>query len=198
LHLAPGEPRSASLGTAATVRFDVPDGGASFTYRVPDDMELVGPMKLRLQVELVDATDANLFVAVSKFERSADGSRVAERGSRFEGPFGFGCDVVARGWLRLAHRRVDDARSEPRRPFHPCDRAEPMRPGEVASVDVEVLPSATAFARGDVLRLDVQGRWFWTRSMLLGMFPCSYAPSPRAKVVLHLGGDGSYLLVPQV
>jgi predicted acyl esterase len=81
----------------------------------------------------------------------------------FEGPFGFGCDVVSKGWLRLAHRRVDEARSEPHRPFHPSDRAEPVAPGEIVPADIELLPSATFFRRGDVLRLDVQGQWFWSR-----------------------------------
>ncbi len=71
-----------------------------------------------------------------------------------------------------------------------------MEPGQVAPIDIEILPSATYFARGDVLRLDVQGRWFWKRSILLGMFPCSYAPSPSAKVILHFGDRDSYLLVP--
>jgi predicted acyl esterase len=73
-----------------------------------------------------------------------------------------------------------------------------MQRGRVTPVDIEILPSATSFARGDVLRLDIQGRWFWKRSMLLGMFPCHYASSPKAKVVLHLGGGDSYLLVPRV
>jgi predicted acyl esterase len=195
-HLAPSELREKPFDGRATVRFDVPEGGASFSLRTKKELELVGPMKLRLQVELADGSDAYLFVAVSKVHRSDNGKE--ERALSFEGPFGFGRDVVARGWLRLAHRHVDESRSEPHRPFHPCDRAEPMQPGQVAPVDIEILPSATYFAPGDVLRLDIQGHWFWKRSMFLGMFPCHYAPSPKAKVVLHLGGDDSYLLVPRV
>ena len=153
-------------------------------------MELVGPMKLRLHLALEGASDAHLFVAVSKLA----GARVLP----FEGPFGFGCDVVARGWLRVAHRRIDEARSEPHRPFHLGDRDEPLPEGEIAPVDIEILPSATHFARGDLLRLDVQGRWFWRRSMLFGMFPCGYAASPTGKVTLHLGDThDSFLLVPQ-
>jgi len=176
LHLAPGELRSAPLETPATVRFAVPEGGARFVFRAAEEMDLVGPMKLRLHLALEGLTDAHLFVAVSK---------IANEPLRFEGPFGFGCDVVARGWLRVAHRRVDD-------------RDEPLPEGEIAPVDIEILPSATHFARGDLLRLDVQGRWFWRRSMLFGMFPCGYAASPTGKVTLHLGGAyDSHLLVPQ-
>ena len=149
-----------------------PTAARASSSALPQDMELVGPMKLRLHLELEGATDAHLFVAVSK---------IADRPLPFEGPFGFGCDVVARGWLRVAHRRVDEARSEPHRPFHLGDRAEPLPEGEIAPVDIEILPSATYFARGDLLRLDVQGRWFWRRSMFFGMFPCGYAPARPAR-----------------
>jgi predicted acyl esterase len=198
LYLAPGDLRPTPLAARTTARFSVPDGGATFRFRVEEDQELVGPMKLRLHVELVGATDAHLFVALSKVEGLSNGASGEQRALPFEGPFGFGCDVVARGWLRVAHRRVDAARSEPHRPFHPGDRAEPLRAGEVAPVDIEILPSATAFARGDLLRLDVRGRWFWRRSMLMGTYPCTYAPSPRGEVVLHMGGaHDSYLLVPR-
>jgi predicted acyl esterase len=196
LYLAPGELRQAPLAERATARIEVPNGGAVFTYRVPGEMDLAGPMKLRLHVELADASDAHLFVAVSKIAAGSNGA--AGRELPFEGPFGFGRDVVAKGWLRLAHRRVDESRGEPHRPYLPHDRAEPMRPGEVVPVDIEILPSATYFAHGDAMRLYVQGRWFWRRSALFGMFPGAYASSPRATVIVHLGdGRDSHLLVPQ-
>ena len=190
LHLAPGELRSTAPDASTAVRFRVPDGAVSFALRVPEDMELTGPMKLRVHVELAGATDAHLFAVVCK--------QTGDQDVPFEGPFGFGCDVVAKGWLRVAHRRVDESRSEPHRPFHPSDRAEPLRPGEIAPIDVEILPSSTFFARGDLLRLDVMGRWPWNRSMFFGMFPGTYAPSPRGEVILHLGGErDAHLLVPR-
>lgn len=195
LYLAPGELRSEPLAASATVLLDLPEAGASFAWRLEREMELVGPMKLRLHVELADASDAHLFVAVCKLERPDGAARA--RVLRFEGSYGFGCDVVAKGWQRLAHRRVDPARSEPHRPFHPCDHPEPLAPGEVVPVDIEILPSATSFARGDLLRLDIRGRWFWRRNPFFGTFPVTYAPSPRARAVLHCGaGHDSHLLVP--
>jgi predicted acyl esterase len=199
LHLGPGELRAAPLNAKGAVRFDIPEGGASFALRVPREMVLAGPMKLRLHVELVDADDAHLFIAVSKVEGQPRGTATEGRVLPFEGSFGFGCDVVAKGWLRMAHRRVDESQSEPWRPFLPCDRAEPMRAGQVAQADIELLPSATYFARGDVLRLDVRGRWFWKRNMFFGMYPGTYAPSPKGQVILHFGDDcDSHLLVPQM
>jgi predicted acyl esterase len=153
-------------------------------------MEIAGPMNLRLHVELEEATAAYLFAAVSKVH--------AGRDVVFEGTSGFGCDVVTKGWLRLAHRRVDPSRSEPHRPFHPHDRAEPMAPREIAPIEIEMLPSATFFARGDALRLDLRGRWFWKRNAFFGLYPFAYAQSPRARVVVHLGADhDSFFCVPR-
>jgi uncharacterized protein len=193
LYLAPGELRAAPTATPATLQFDVPDGGASFDMRVAEDMELVGPMKLRLHLALQGtSSDAHLFVAVSKID-------AAGREVPFEGSSGFGRDVVAKGWQRLAHRRLDEARGELHRPYHPHDAPEPVRAGDIVPVDIEILPSATYFARGDTLRLRIQGRWFWRRSMFFGMFPFTYAPSPEGKVVLHFGdGHDSHLLVPNL
>jgi predicted acyl esterase len=189
--LAPGEMREQPLEASVTTRFEAPGGGVSFALRVPADMELTGPMKLKLHVELVGDADAHLFVAVRKFRE--------RQHVCFEGSFGFGRDVVTKGWLRVAHRRVDETRSDPYRPFHPCDKPEPIVAGQVVPVEIELLPSSTLFRRGELLRLDVQGHWFWKRSMFFGMFPSGYMPSPPATVVLHLGGSAdSHLLVPRI
>ena len=43
-------------------------------------------------------------------------------------------DVVTKGWLRVAHRRIGESRSEPYRPVYAFDHAEPLRAGEIAPV----------------------------------------------------------------
>jgi uncharacterized protein len=48
------------------VRFDAPDSGASFSFTCPEDLELVGPKRLRLYAELAAGDDAHLFAAVRK------------------------------------------------------------------------------------------------------------------------------------
>lgn len=191
-YLAPGTLRSRPLATRTSCELALPNGAMTFDLRIAEDLELVGPMKLRLHVELRDALDGHLFVAVSKIAR-ASGREVP-----FEGSSGFGCDVVAKGWQRLAHRRLDESRNEPFRPYHLHDRVEPFRSGEIVPVEIEILPSATYFAHGDTLRLQIQGRWFWRRSMLRGMFPFTYAPSGEGMAILHFGDEhDAHLLVPQ-
>ncbi|HTP25114.1 MAG TPA: CocE/NonD family hydrolase [Anaeromyxobacteraceae bacterium] len=188
--LAPGELRTVPLDSSTSTSFDLTVGRASFTFLVRDDLELTGPMKLKLWVELSGASDANLFVGVRKFE----GNAVVG----FEGTSGFGRDTVTKGWLRLAHRRLDSERSVPHHPVHPCDRAEPLAQGQICPVEIELLPSATFFRPGDALRLDVQGRFFWPRNPFFGMFPGAYAPSGPGTLTVHMGGEhDSHLLVPR-
>lgn len=190
LYLGPGALGESPVQTSATTRFDLRTGRASFAFPVREDLELTGPMKLRLFVELEGTNDAHLFVAVRKLRNG--------RHAVFEGVFGFGYDAVAKGWLRVALRRVDTANSEAHRPVLQFDREEPLKPGEIAAVDIELLPSATFFRRGEVLRLDTQGRWFWRRNALFGTFPGDYAPSPPGTAVLHMGGEhDAHLLVPR-
>lgn len=190
LYLAPGTLSESPVRTPAAARFDLRTGRAGFTFPILEDLELAGPMKLRLFVELAGCDDAHLFAAVRKI---AHGRHVP-----FEGSFGFGFDPVSKGWLRVALRRVDAAASEPHRPVLPFDHEEPLKPGEIAQGDIELLPSATLFRRGELLRLDIHGRWFWKRNALFGTFPGDYAPSAPGTVVLHMGaGHPAHLLVPR-
>lgn len=176
------------------VSFDALTGRASFSWTASRDVEVTGPMRLRLYVSVLAQedgadSDTHLFVAVRKL-----------RGNRyvgFEGSYGFGLDVVTRGLLNLSHRLPDEERSTPWQPVSRHDVAEPLAPGEIAAVDVELLPSSTFFRAGDVLRLDVQGHPLFRRNLLLGQFPADYAPSARGTISLHLGGrHEARLLVP--
>jgi predicted acyl esterase len=190
LHLGAGTLQEGTVQTPATTRFAVGTGRASFVLSVADDLEVVGPMKLRLFVELQGCKDAHLFVAVRKIK---DGRHVV-----FEGTSGFGYDVVTKGWARVALRHLDPERSEPHRPVLSFDREEFLTAGEVASIDIELLPSATLFRRGETLRLDVQGRWFWSRSFFFGTFPFDYEPSGTGTVALHTGHrHPAHLLLPR-
>jgi predicted acyl esterase len=148
-------------------------------------------MKLRLHVEVRGADDLLLFVAVRKMR---DGMEVG-----FEGSYGFPFDTVTKGWLKASHRRLDQARSEPWRPVHPHDTFEPLQPGQIVPVEIELLPSSTFFRRGDVLRLEVQGHWFFPRDPFRGQFPAMYESSLPATAVLHVGGEyNAHLLVPVI
>jgi putative CocE/NonD family hydrolase len=167
--------------TAESIEFDVRRGRVRFSYRFVEDTEVVGPMWLRVHVGLRDADDMCLFAGVRK-----------ERGGKlvgFEGSYGFDRALVTFGMRKLSQRAVDWERSALARPFHPDDRREPLRPGEIVPLDLELPPSATLFRTGEHLVLDLQGRWFFPTNPIVGQFPARYERSRRGTAVLHVGGD---------
>ena len=83
----------------------------------------------------------------------------------------------------------DPVHSVPWAPHHTYDEILPLKEGEISSVDITLLPSATVFRKGEQLRLVVQGRWFSTRNPLLGQFPAAYERGPQRTCVLHCGGE---------
>jgi len=62
---------------------------------------------------------------------------------------------VSQGWLRASHRAEDPALSRPLRPFHAHRQREPLVPGEIYEMRVELMPMAFAVRPGDRLRLEI-------------------------------------------
>ncbi|MFI8221210.1 CocE/NonD family hydrolase [Streptomyces sp. NPDC085932] len=190
-----GEPTEGPQGSSesapppATAAFDHRRGTASFSWTIQEDLEVIGPMALRLWVQLQGGTDAHLYAGVRKL---SEGREVT-----FEGSFGFGRDLVTKGSLRASFREADAALSMPGSPVHAHRTRRPFEPGEIAPVDIALLPSATFFRAGDVLRLDVQGRWFFPVDPIRGQFPTRYERAPHCATLLHTGGvHDAHLLVP--
>ncbi len=151
-----------------------------FVWTVPEDIDVIGPMALRLNVEVRGADDVFLFVGVRKIRAGVE--------IHFEGSFGFSGDMVSKGWQRAAHRELDAALSSPSQPVHTHRVAQPLRDGEIVPVDIALQPHATRFLKGDVLRLEVRGKWHYPRDPLRGQFPAYYQGSRKALCVLHTGG----------
>ena len=177
--------------TAGHITFETHSRAAAFSWTMPEDIELTGPMAARLWVQLDDCDDANLFVGVEKWR---DGRFVG-----FEGAYGFGRDRVTTGWQRVALRALDPELSQPWEPVAACTETQPVKAGEVVAVDVALGPSATLFRAGEQLRLVVGGRWLWPTNPLIGQFPAAYANPPRGRVTLHWGPrHDAHLLIPQI
>lgn len=179
-----------AVGPGALV-FDTRRGCARFRWAISEDLELTGPMLLRLHVEVRSASDVHLFAGVHKVR----GGRVVP----FEGSYGFGYDHMATGWLKVSHRALDVQQSTAWQPVHTHTEPQPLRPGEIVVVEMALLPSSTYFRAGEELVLEVAGRWFHPWNPLWGHFPASYEPSPRGSCVLHCGGAyDAQLIVPHI
>jgi putative CocE/NonD family hydrolase len=185
---------SALVGTAPTApaeqSFGIRRGRLTFSHRFVTDTELVGPMVLTVPISVTGAVDVSVFAGIRKFR---NGREVG-----FQGSYGFPFDLVTHGMLVASHRGIDPERSLPHQPFHPHTVREPMPPGSPVELQIELLPSATLFRAGEELRLDLQGRWFFSRNPLIGQFPPAYAPGTRrGTCTIHTGGDHrAFLTVP--
>lgn len=123
--------------------------GASFELPpFSTQTEITGPLAAKLFVSS-STEDADLFVVVRIFD--ADGEEVVFHGANDPHT------PIAQGWLRASHRRLDLELSEPYRPYHTHDRIEPLEPGDIYEVDVEIWPTSLIVPAGYRLVLQVRG-----------------------------------------
>lgn len=64
---------------------------------------------------------------------------------------------VAIGWLKVSHRKTDPDKSTTYRPWHTHLKADyqPLKAGEIVSVEVEIWPTTALVKKGQRIRLDV-------------------------------------------
>ncbi|WP_410631653.1 CocE/NonD family hydrolase [Amycolatopsis sp. cmx-4-83] len=200
--------RSRTLTTTAPTEVGaaVYDVGAnpdvvSFVTGFDQETVLVGYPKAHLWVEARGADDMDLFVLVQKLDaygtplqqftvpnQSAMVQDVTERGAsilRYKG---------SDGRLRVSMRHLDEALSTDEVPAHTFDRIEKLAAGEIAEIEIDLLPIGLAFHPGEQLRFVISGR-----SLLGPMMPrlSEYTPANSGQHVIHSGGDhASYLQLP--
>jgi putative CocE/NonD family hydrolase len=181
------EPPSA----AGRIAFDMRSQGACWEWTTPEDIEITGPMALRLWVEAHGADDIDLFAGAEKWR---GGTYIP-----FEGSYGFGRDRITTGWLKASLRALDEQKSRPFDPVPTFTDRQPLAPGQVVQAEMALGPSATFFEAGETLRLVVAGRWLWPRNPLTGQFPAAYQNGPKGRCTLHWGPERqARLLVPVV
>ena len=142
--LAPAPPRA-----PASAGYDATGEGLTFaTAPLDRDLELAGPIVAKLWVSS-SADDMDIFATLRAF--GPDG-REATFFSATEPKA-----PVSQGWLRVSHRKLDPRRSTEWQPWHTHDALEPLEPGAVVEVDVEIWPASLALPAGWRLALTLQG-----------------------------------------
>jgi uncharacterized protein len=145
LSLAEGEPADANA-----LEYQALGDGLLFTTDAfQEETEITGPLAAKLFVSS-STSDADLFLVVRLFD--PDGAEVTFEGSTDPNT------PIANGWLRASHRALDPERSRPWQPFHPHDREEPLQPGEVYELDIEIVPTCIVVPPGYRLGLWVRGK----------------------------------------
>jgi predicted acyl esterase len=171
--------------TSTALAGSLPQMGVSFeTAPLKEDAEVTGPVSLVLWVAST-TEDMDILATVRNID--ADGKDVWETGQQ-------GQQVpVAKGWLRVSHRRLDERLSLPYRPYHAHLEREWLEPGKPVRVEVEIWPTSMVFARGHRIRLDVQPR-DGAGSAPYTHYSADYNTGTNT---IFAGGDrASYLLLP--
>ncbi|MET7486753.1 CocE/NonD family hydrolase [Streptomyces sp. NPDC005538] len=208
LDAAHGSMGAAPAPGSASMSYTGQEGRVGFGYVCPEDLELAGPVAARLYIEST-STDTDLFLVLRAF--APDGTEITYPGANDPHV------PVSQGWLRASHRALDPEQSRPFLPVHPHDRADPLHPGTVYEVDVEILPTSLVLPAGHRLVLDVQAHDYvhpgpaaQAHSALGVAFTGSGPflhndPDNRpddgygGTVTLHTGPDcGSYLILPVI
>ena len=139
-------------GAAATAVYDAAGAGVTFsTPPLRDTTEITGPAAAKIFLAS-STTDTDVFAVLQTFDPSG-------REIDFQGALD-PHSPVANGWLRASHRRLDPALSRPWRPYHTHDHAEPLVPGRVYELDVEIWPTSVVVPAGGRIALTILGRDF--------------------------------------
>jgi predicted acyl esterase len=135
-----------------SVAFEALGDGVTFTTDpFPEEVEITGPAAARLSVSST-TTDADIFLTLRVLD--PDGKDITFiHAVDPAGPVGM-------GWLRASHRAVDPGLSLPYRPWHPHDHGEPLTPGEIVPLDIEIWPTSIVIPAGYRLALTVTGKDF--------------------------------------
>ncbi len=149
------DPAGASLST------EKPTESQTFTYQalgagltflsapLEEPMEITGPAAAKLFVSS-DTQDADIFVVLRVF--TPDMAEVTFVGANEPHT------PISHGWLRASHRKLDPDRTLPYRPYHTHDELQPLTPGEVYELDVEIWPTCIVVPTGYRIGVSLRGR----------------------------------------
>lgn len=202
--LQPEQPSESAL----TLTYDPMGHGLRFlTEPFAEETEITGPVSARLFVSSA-SIDADLFLVLHCFD--PQGIEVVFQGSNDPHvPIGL-------GWLRASHRKLDQRRTLPYRPFHSHDEIQPLQPGVPVQLDVEIWPTCIVVPKGYRIGFSIRGkdyRWDGPPVRLpgigyemAGVGPFIHEhPEDRpseifgAPVSLHTSADqASYVLLPVI
>ena len=195
-------------GTTESVEYAAMGDGLTFiTPPLDAQTEITGPVALKLFVSS-STTDADIFAVLRVF--APGGAEVVFQGALDPHT------PVGQGWLRASHRKLDPVLSMPWRPYHAHDERQPLVPGEVVELDIEIIPTSIVVPAGYRIALSIRGRDYEyegeaatlsnMKHPMRGCGPFVHDdPTDRppevfgGRVTLHAGpGRSPYLLLPVI
>ena len=194
---------------AGAIGYDALGEGVTFlSAPLEKETEITGPLAARLFMSS-STSDADLFLVFRVF--TADLREVTFMGAIDPHT------PIAQGWLRASHRKLDRSLSTAYRPYHTHDEKQPLHPGDIVQLDVEIWPTSIVIPAGHRIALSVRGKDYeWQKTTgaklsnfkneLLGCGPFLHNdPRDRppeifgGRTTLHMGPDRvAYLLLPVI
>ncbi len=199
--------RGSAVAATGSITYDALGDGVTFlSPPLEKETEITGPSAAKLFVSS-STSDADLFVVLRVF--APDGQEVVFQGAIDPHT------PIGQGWLRASHRKLDPQISTPYRPYHTHEEQQPLTPGQVVELDVEIWPTSIVVPPGYRIGLTVRGKDYEYpgpsggrlsnfKNELRGCGPFLH-DDPRdrppaifgGKVTLHIGPDrAAYLLIP--
>jgi len=151
-YLDPKDMRLSPAPVAAEQSLAYEAMGDGLTFSTPPlerETEITGPLALKLFVSSSTA-DADIFAVLRVFDPA--GREVVFQGALDPHT------PIAQGWLRASHRKLDPKLSLPYRPYHTHDEKQPLTPGQVYELDVEIWPTCIVVPKGYRIALTVRGK----------------------------------------
>ena len=125
------------------------DGVTFMMSPMTSDFEICGPIATKLFVSS-DTIDADMFLVLRMF--SPDLTEVTFQGTLDPHT------PIAQGWLRASHRKLDKKKSKPYWPWHTHDEKQPLKPGQIYELDIDLHPTGVVIPAGYRLALTVRGK----------------------------------------
>ena len=186
------------------------DGVTFMMSPMKSDLEICGPIAAKLFVSS-ETIDADMFLVLRMF--SPDLTEVTFQGTLDPHT------PIGQGWLRASHRKLDKKKSKPYWPWHTHDEKQPLKPGQIYELDIDIHPTGVVVPAGYRLALTVRGKdYVWPGAKtqaeqftmsnfakpLTGCGPFLHEdPRDRpksvfdGKVTLHTGkSHGAWLMLP--
>jgi len=125
------------------------DGVTFLSPPLEAETEITGPLAAKLFISS-ETEDADLFLVFRVF--SPEMKEVVFQGALDPHT------PIAQGWLRASHRKLDSELSLEYRPYHTHDEKQPLTPGKVYELDVEIWPTCIVVPAGYRIGLSVRGK----------------------------------------
>ena len=134
----------------SVLRFEAMGDGVTFlTAPLERETEITGPSAAKLYVSS-STKDADIFAVLRVL--SPDLKEVVFQGAIDPHT------PIGQGWLRASHRQLDKKLSKPYRPYHTHSKKEPLKPGQVVVLDIEIWPTSIVVPAGCRIALTIRGR----------------------------------------